>query len=123
MLFKKFRCAYCDKLTIYRGHKLTDQNGEVVNRLCELCSIEDDAAWEQYRQGKDAEDQAERDETYEDDIFDSEHVTDYAEADDPYEDDEDDYVSTSVVYARAYAHFGNAEMAREAAEMYPGDFI
>lgn len=36
---------------------------------------------------------------------------------------EDDYVSTNEVYGRAYAHFGNAEMAREATEMYPGDFM
>jgi hypothetical protein len=44
----------------------------------------------------------------------------------PYDvllDDEDDQVSTTTVYSRAYSHFGNHEMAREATEMYPGDFI
>lgn len=35
----------------------------------------------------------------------------------------DEDVSTTTVYGRAYAHFGNHEMAREATEMYPGDFI
>lgn len=43
--------------------------------------------------------------------------------DDGYDDEGDDYVSTDTVYARAYDHFGNSEMAREAASMYPGDFI
>lgn len=39
------------------------------------------------------------------------------------DDDDDEPVSTSVIYGRAYAHFGNSEMAREATEMYPGDFM
>jgi len=38
-------------------------------------------------------------------------------------DDKDDIVSTGEVYNRAYACFGNHEMAREATEMYPGDFV
>lgn len=39
-------------------------------------------------------------------------------------DDEADYASLTDVYNRAYAHFGgNTELTREAAEMYPGDFI
>ncbi len=37
--------------------------------------------------------------------------------------DEEDNVSTNEVYTRAYAHFGNHELAREATELYPGDFI
>lgn len=45
------------------------------------------------------------------------------ETDDPYAGDEGDYVSTSQVYGRAYALFESAEMAREVADMYPGDFI
>jgi hypothetical protein len=92
MLFKKFRCAYCGKLTLYMGRKFTDQNGKVVDRLCKSCGIEDDAAWEQYRQERDAEDQPERDEIHEDDIFDTEEVTDYAEAYDADDSGEyDDY--------------------------------
>lgn len=42
---------------------------------------------------------------------------------DDFDDEDEDYVSSSEVYHRAYAHFGNDEMAREAASMYPGDFI
>lgn len=42
---------------------------------------------------------------------------------DDIEDDDDEYISTTEVYNRAYAHFGNHELAREASEMYPGDFI
>lgn len=46
--------------------------------------------------------------------------------DDGYDDedpDDDDFVPTSEIYDRAYRHFGNDEMAREAATMYPGDFM
>lgn len=43
--------------------------------------------------------------------------------DDYPDDEEDDFVSTTEVYGRAFAHFGNHELAREATEMYPGDFI
>lgn len=39
------------------------------------------------------------------------------------DEDSDEPASTSTVYARALAHFGNAEEAREAASLYPGDFI
>lgn len=41
----------------------------------------------------------------------------------PDYDDEDDYVPTSTVYGRAHRHFGNAELTREATELYSGDFI
>lgn len=45
-------------------------------------------------------------------------------AQEEYEDyEDDDHVSTTKVYNRAYAHFGNHELAREATELYPGDFI
>jgi hypothetical protein len=37
--------------------------------------------------------------------------------------DEDDYVPSGEIYRRAYAHTGNHELAREAAELYPGDYI
>jgi hypothetical protein len=51
-------------------------------------------------------------------------MTDDSIITDPHDDeDEDDYVSPTTVHARAMRHFGNAEQAREAAEMYPGDFI
>lgn len=40
--------------------------------------------------------------------------------DDIYEEGD---VSTQEVYNRAHTHFGNSELAREATEMYPGDFI
>ena len=39
-----------------------------------------------------------------------------------YDSEEDDMVSTTEIYNRAYAHFGTAEQAREAVQMYPGDF-
>ncbi len=39
------------------------------------------------------------------------------------DDEEDDYVSTQEIARRARAHFGDTELAREAAEMYPGDFM
>ncbi|MDB5185094.1 MAG: hypothetical protein JWN38_902 [Candidatus Saccharibacteria bacterium] len=53
-----------------------------------------------------------------------EHTTLHDDYDDRYDgDDEDDYVSSSTIYSRAYNHFGNAEQAREAAELYPGDFM
>lgn len=45
------------------------------------------------------------------------------ELEDDYYDYEDDYISPGTIYSRAYDHFGNAEMAREATEMYPGDFM
>ncbi|MDB5166041.1 MAG: hypothetical protein JWM37_113 [Candidatus Saccharibacteria bacterium] len=46
------------------------------------------------------------------------------QSDDSSPEDDDDLVSTTTVYARALTHFrGNHELAREASEMYPGDFI
>jgi hypothetical protein len=39
------------------------------------------------------------------------------------EQDEDDYVSTSTIYDRAFAHTGDAELSREAVEHYPGDYM
>jgi hypothetical protein len=38
-------------------------------------------------------------------------------------DMEDGYVPSGEVYRRAYAHTGNHELAREALELYPGDYI
>ncbi len=38
-------------------------------------------------------------------------------------DEDEDRVTTGMVYNRALRHFGNPELAREAAEMYPGDFM
>ncbi len=46
-----------------------------------------------------------------------------AEADYDDFDEEDDYLSTTEVYNRARRHFGNDELAREAASLYPGDFM
>lgn len=38
--------------------------------------------------------------------------------------DDDNPVSPTEVYSRAKRHFGgNHDLAREAAEMYPGDFV
>lgn len=36
---------------------------------------------------------------------------------------DDDRVDYKTVYSRAYAHFGNDELAREAASLCPGDFM
>ena len=43
---------------------------------------------------------------------------------DEYEDDDDDEpVSTGTVYERALYLTGDPELAREASEMYPADFM
>lgn len=39
------------------------------------------------------------------------------------EDEEYGSITSNDVYRRAFRHFGNAELAREAAQLYPGDFI
>lgn len=39
------------------------------------------------------------------------------------DDDENDHISSREVYHRAYNHCGNDELAREAATLYPSDFI
>lgn len=59
-------------------------------------------------------------------IVDEEHMRcDYFidEEDTRTDDDVDEGISPTEVYHRAYRHFGNHEMAREAAEQYPGDFM
>jgi hypothetical protein len=45
--------------------------------------------------------------------------------DDVYDEnyDDDEPVSSQEIYHRARAHFGNDELAREAASQYPGDFM
>jgi hypothetical protein len=134
-MFSKYKCAHCNKFTLNSKRKFTDHNGKVINRLCKPCAVEDDEAWDWFRSEQEREQaewqqfvadeeakmaQQRLDEELEATMDD--YNDDYDESDDDF-DDEDDYVSTTEVYNRAYSHFGNAEMAREAAEMYPGDFI
>lgn len=48
----------------------------------------------------------------------------YGHYEDPDEGQDEDEVSTSTVYSRALHHFGgNHELAREATELYAGDFV
>ncbi len=47
----------------------------------------------------------------------------YGQFDDSYDEEEEEPVSTSTVMARARFLLGNTEQAREAASLYPGDFI
>lgn len=88
--------------------------------LCVVHQDEDDLlAWQQFCEEQEAEMERQRLEDEELDRYNDEYGDCW---EDDLEDD-DDNITTTEVYNRAYTHFGNHELAREAAELYPGDFI